>query len=227
MNARAAVIVPAAGRGRRMGSLPKAFLSLAGRPVLYWALEVLLSDPRVIQAVVAVDRTTAADPPQWLKTLDPRVSIVAGGEERMLSVRNALLMANSEAVVAVVHDAARPLVSKALVSRVIDEAAAGRSVTTALPVSDTVHQVAEDGRIVATPDRSRLWRAQTPQAFPMSVLKQAYQTAGEARVSSTDDASLVARLVGPVHVVEGESANIKLTVPEDMLLAELLLRQRS
>jgi 2-C-methyl-D-erythritol 4-phosphate cytidylyltransferase len=221
---RAAVIVPAAGQGRRMGSLPKAFLPLAGRPVIAHALEALLHDDRVTQAVIAIDAAQAADPPPWLTQLDPRVCIVAGGQERTGSVRNALATVASDIDVVLIHDAARPLVSRALVKRALDEAGAGRSVTAAIPVADTVHEVGEDGRVVATPDRSRLWRAQTPQAFPHSVLRDAYARAAARDVEATDDAALVARFGVPVFVIEGEPRNLKITVPDDLRLARAWLQ---
>jgi len=225
MNPRVALIIPAAGSGRRMGG-PKAFLELAGRPVLAHTLEPFLRDARVNWVVVALDPETAERPPAWLTGCDQRIAVVAGGADRMTSVRNALDAVPADAGIIVVHDAARPLVTDALVARAIDAAAAGRAVTAAVPVDDTIHDVAADGRIVATPGRARFWRAQTPQAFPAERLRAAHRAAGAGGEQATDDAALVARWAGPVHVIEGERENFKLTVPADVPMAEALLRLR-
>jgi 2-C-methyl-D-erythritol 4-phosphate cytidylyltransferase len=113
------------------------------------------------------------------------------------------------------------------VTRVVDQAAAGTSVVAALPVTDTIHEAAADGRILRTPDRPGLWAAQTPQAFPAAVLRAAHREAALAKIAATDDAALVARFGGPVHVIEGERTNIKLTVAADVVFAEALIRSRS
>jgi 2-C-methyl-D-erythritol 4-phosphate cytidylyltransferase len=225
MSTRAAVIIPAAGEGRRMG-VSKAFLELAGRPVLAHTIEPFLHDPRVDWLIVALDAETAARPPEWLTSRDRRVFVVAGGEDRTESVRRALDAVPAAAGIIVVHDAARPLVSTALVTRVIDEAAAGRAVTAAVPLDDTIHEVGPDGRIVATPDRARFRRAQTPQSFPAEQLRAAHRAAAAAGQRTTDDAALVARYAGPVYVIDGERENFKLTVPADVSRAEALLRWR-
>lgn len=209
-----------------MGGVSKALLEMGGRPVLAHAIEPFLAEPRVAAVVIALEPRLADDPPGWLPGTDPRVRVVAGGIERSDSVRLALDAAPMDVDVVLVHDAVRPLVSRMLVSRMIDEAARGRSVTAAVPLVDTVHEVAADGRIVRTPDRERLWLAQTPQAFPAAVLREAYRKADLAGVKATDDAALVARFVGPVHVVEGERHNLKLTVAGDIKLAEALLHSR-
>jgi len=225
MTVRAAVIVPAAGIGRRMGSASKAFLPLAGKPLLAHALETLLHDARVVQAVVALDPAHAAAPPAWLAQLDSRVRLVEGGTERTESVRNALQAVAPGTDVVLIHDGARPLVSRELVRRVLDAVSEGRSVTAAIPLADTVHEIGDDGRVLATPDRSRLWRAQTPQAFPLDTLRAAYQQAALAGIEATDDAALVARFAGPVFVIEGDAGNLKITVPDDLRVAHALLAE--
>jgi 2-C-methyl-D-erythritol 4-phosphate cytidylyltransferase len=223
MNVRAAVIVAAAGSGRRMGSVNKAFLDLDGQPVLVRSIRPFLDDARVCRVVVTLDAATSEAPPAWLTGLDPRVCTVAGGAERDDSVRRALAAVPADIDVIVVHDAARPLLTRPLVTRAIDEAAAGRAVTTAIPLADTIHHVDDDGRIIMTPDRTGLWRAQTPQAFPAAMLREAHAMAVRTDLRATDDASLVARVLGPVHVIEGSEANLKITVPADLLLARAIL----
>ena len=196
-------IVPAAGAGERLGAdVPKAFAVLGGKPLLEWSLAVLreVCD----RVVVAVPEDRAAPP-----------DFVAGGATRSESVRNALDAA-PEATIFVVHDAARPLVTPELVQRCIDALEGFDGVIAAVPVTDTVKEV-EDEQIVRTPDRARLWAAQTPQVFRADVLRRVASGAG------TDDASLVEAAGGRVRVVEGDPENFKVTRPLDVRVAEMLL----
>ncbi len=222
MSVRAAVVIPAAGAGRRMGA-PKAMLELHGQPMLRHTIAPFLAEPRVRAVIVVLDPAAAAAPPAWLAGLDARIRIVPGGAERGDSVRAGLRAVAEDVDVVLIHDAARPLVSGALVARALEAAAAGRSVVAAIPVTDTIHEVNEHGRVLSTPDRRRLWRAQTPQAFPRAVVTAAYDRAGLEGVAATDDAALVARYGEPVHVIEGDATNIKITTPADLALAEVLL----
>jgi 2-C-methyl-D-erythritol 4-phosphate cytidylyltransferase len=132
-----------------------------------------------------------------------------------------------QADVILVHDAARPLVSAPVIGRCIAAAAAGRSALAAVPVTDTIQQVDDDGVVVRTPDRALLRAAQTPQAFPAGVLREAHDRAAADGVSATDDAGLVARYGGIVHVVDGEVENLKVTTQLDMLLAAAILSSRT
>ncbi len=224
MNVRAAVVLPGGGRGRRLGGARKPFLELAGEPILLHAMRPFLDHPCVTRVVVALTSEDAADPPAWLKDLDRRLVLCAGGEERVDSVRNALAYVPEDVEVILVHDAARPLVTRALVDRTLLCAARGIPCIAALPVTDTIKEVDEGGRIVATPDRGRLWRAQTPQAFPRAVLMDAHDRAAREGVKATDDAALVSQYGATVVVVHGEPRNLKVTTAEDLLLAEALLR---
>jgi 2-C-methyl-D-erythritol 4-phosphate cytidylyltransferase len=200
-------IVPAGGSGERLGAdRPKAFVVCAGRPLLEWSLDALR--PTCSRIVVAA-------PPSHL-----RPGWVAGGPSRSASVRKALEAA-PEATVVVIHDAARPLVTSALVERCLDALDGVDGVIAAIPVSDTVH-VASENVIRETPDRSTLWAAQTPQVFRADVLRKACDSNEEA----TDEATLVAAVGGTVRIVKGSSDNIKVTTPTDLRLAEALLRER-
>ena len=195
-------IVPAAGAGERLGAdVPKAFAVLGGRPMVEWSLEVLREVCDRVVVAVPADRV---EPPDF----------VAGGTTRSQSVRNALDAA-PEASICVVHDAARPMVTADLVRRCLDALEGVDGVIAAVPVTDTVKEV-EDGDVVRTPDRGRLWAAQTPQVFRADALRRA---AGEA----TDDASLVEAMGGRVRVVEGIRENFKVTTPLDARVAEMLL----
>jgi 2-C-methyl-D-erythritol 4-phosphate cytidylyltransferase len=224
---RAAVIVAAAGGGRRMGGLRKQYLELLGEPVLARALRPFLQHPAVEWAVVALPPEDAADPPPWLLELGPAIRVVPGGEQRTDSVRLALAAVPAAADVVLVHDAARPLVTGEVIDRAIRAAAAGTGVIPGVPVEDTIKEVDGDRRVVGTPDRSRLWRAQTPQAFPRALLAEAHRRALQDGISATDDAALVERIGGRIVVVDGSPENIKITSSSDLVLAEAILRGRS
>ncbi len=223
MSPNVGVVIPAAGVGRRMGGRPKALLELGGQPLLRRTLAPFLADSRVRRVAVALGADLHGSPPEWLAAAAPRIRVVAGGERRGDSVHAGLLALDPDTEVVLVHDAARPLVTGAVIDRTIAAAAEGRCVIAAVPAVDTVQEVDDDRRIVRTPDRSRLWLAQTPQAFPYGVLIDAYERAARDGFFATDDAALVARYGAAVHVVEGDAANLKITVPADFVLAEALL----
>jgi len=222
---RVGVAVPAAGSGDRMGGVRKAFLELAGEPSLLRALRPFLADSRVERVAVALPPEDAADPPTWLGVLAPRVVVVAGGATRTQSVRAALAALPSGLDVVVVHDAARPLLTPAVVAECIGIAAGGAGAVAGCRAVDTMKRVGADGCVLETPDRDRIWHAQTPQAFPAAVLRAAYADPG---VEGTDDAALVERLGGdvPVRMVDAGPSNLKVTRPVDVLLAEAILKSR-
>ena len=206
-------IVPAAGSGERLGaSGPKAFALCGGRSLLDWSLEVL-------EAVC--DRVVVAVPPGY----EGGGCRVLGGASRSESVRLALAAA-PEASVAVVHDAARPLITRSLVEECVDALAGWDGVVAAAPVSDTIKQADGSGRVVRTLDRSALWAIQTPQVFRAEVLRRALDVEASVLAAATDDASLVEAAGGSVRVVQAPAENIKVTRPVDLALAEALLRAR-
>lgn len=217
--------MPAAGAGRRMGGVRKAFLELRGQPILLRAIRPFLETPGVECVVVALPPDEAAHPPAWLTGADPRVRVVAGGATRGDSVAAAVAALPSGVEVVLVHDGARPLVARGLVERCLRAAAAGRAVVAGVPAVDTLKEVDAGGRVVRTPPRGRYWHAQTPQAFPRALLERACRRAREEGFDGTDDASLVERLGGEVEMVEGSPRNLKVTRPEDLVLAERLLER--
>lgn len=226
---RVGVAVPAAGLGRRMGGRRKPWLELLGEPLLVHALRPFLARPDVTAVRIALGADDAADPPEWLAALDPRVEVVAGGSTRALSVARAVAALPDDVDVVLVHDAARPLVSDAVVGRVVEAASRGVGAVAGLPATDTVKVVDDEGRIVDTPDRDRIWLAQTPQGFPAPMIRQALvrlEADGGLRDRVTDDASVVeAAGGGPVRMVEGDPGNLKVTLPADLPLASFLLRR--
>ncbi|MFQ5536365.1 MAG: 2-C-methyl-D-erythritol 4-phosphate cytidylyltransferase [Gemmatimonadota bacterium] len=221
---RVGVAVPAAGWGRRMGGVRKAFLELSGAPLLVHALRPFLTLPEVIAVAVALPEEDAGDPPAWLTGLDPRVRVVAGGASRTASVRGALAALPTEANIIAVHDAARPLVTREVIRRCIHVAAGGEGAVAGIRAVDTIKETDRRGRIVSTPDRSALWQAQTPQVFPADILRKAYSLPD---AEATDDAALVERAGGRVRMVEVEGWNLKVTRPEDAAAAAAILAART
>lgn len=220
---RAAAVVVAGGSGRRMGGgVRKQYMEVGGEPILLRAARAFASHPDVGAVVVVLPPEDAASPPAWL--LELGVTVVAGGEERGDSVWNGLLATPDDAEVVLVHDGARPFVSAEVIGRVLEAARAGATLA-ALPVTDTLKEVAADGTVVGTPDRARFWQAQTPQGFPRAVLLEAHRRARAEGVRATDDAALCERYGIPVRVVEGAADNLKVTRPADLHVAEALARR--
>jgi len=222
----AVALLVAAGRGERLGAAgPKAFVALAGRPMLEWSLDALRAVPAVREVVVALP--DGFDPPAGCIG-------VAGGAERSHSVRAALTAAgpgpDDEPVI--VHDAARPLATPALFERALRalEETGADAVVAAARVTDTVKQVdpaeGDLGRVAATLDRRALWAVQTPQVFRRAVLERVLAEPDAVLAAATDDASLVERGGGRVHVVESPRENLKVTTPVDLRLATILLGDR-
>lgn len=208
-------IVPAGGSGERLGvDRPKAFVVVAGRPMLDWSVDVLAS---------VCDRVVAAVPPGHEAPPDR----VPGGASRSASVR-AALAASPEAEVAVVHDAARPLVTRDLVERCLAALLDGDAdgVIAAARVTDTIKESDRRGRVVCTLDRSLLWAVQTPQVFRAETLRRALEVDDVALAGATDDASLVEAAGGSIAVVEAPRENLKVTTAEDLRVVEALLTLR-
>jgi 2-C-methyl-D-erythritol 4-phosphate cytidylyltransferase len=216
----AVALIVAAGRGERLGSdRPKALVALAGRPMLDWSVDALRSVSGVETIVVAL-------PASALDAAPAGTIAVAGGAVRSESVRAALRACPSGDPI-IVHDAARPLASAELFERALArlERSGADAVIAAAPVSDTIKEVGPDGRTVArTLERARLWAVQTPQVFRRAALERVLFDAGDEMLSAaTDDAWLVEQAGGVVEVIDAAAANIKVTTPTDLRLAELLL----
>jgi 2-C-methyl-D-erythritol 4-phosphate cytidylyltransferase len=218
------VVIVAAGSGTRVGGDElKQFRWVAGRPMLLHSLQTFMARPDVAIVVVVLPKSHAADPPPWLFQCDiDRLLVSVGGRERSESVANGLEDMPDEVRTVLVHDAARPLVPDDLIERVVSSARAGHATVPALPVVDTLKEVAEDGTIQRTVDRARLWRVQTPQGFPRDVIMRAHAEARRARHVATDDAGLCEWLGIPVRIVPGSERAIKITDESDFARAEAL-----
>ena len=220
----AVALIVAAGRGERLGADgPKAFVMLAGRPMLEWSVAALRAVPAVDRIVVALPAGAAA----------PAGTIgVVGGAERSHSVRAALSAAGDgpgdEAVI--VHDAARPLATPELFERALGALAAYGcdAVVAAARVTDTIKRVEPGGdlRVRETLDRAALWAVQTPQVFRRDALARALAQPDEVLAAATDDAGLVEQASGRVHLIESPAENLKVTTPADLRLAALILSER-
>ncbi|MDO3384481.1 2-C-methyl-D-erythritol 4-phosphate cytidylyltransferase [Gilvimarinus sp. SDUM040013] len=220
-------VVPAAGIGRRMGgSHPKQYQSMCGKSILEHTLDKLLSVCAIEKVVVALSPGDAYWPALACRH-HPKIVSVAGGDERADSVLNALQYLLAEAAEddwVLVHDAARPCVRVHDIETLIQRAGAAGAIL-ATPLSDTVKQVS-DQAITATLDRSQLWAAQTPQMFPLRALHDALQSALDKQLQVTDEASAMELAGWRPAVVPAGRDNIKVTHPQDLVLAELILTQQ-
>ncbi len=222
------VVLVAAGAGVRAGpGEPKQFRPIDGVPMLLRALRPFVAHAWVDRVVIALPAAYVGAPPVWLAELPgERLRLVAGGATRADSVRAGLgALAPGTVKVVLVHDAARPFVSQATIDAVIARARTGVGAVAAVPMGDTVKDVDDDGRVARTVPRARLWRAQTPQGFPLSMLVAAYAASGDAHNrDTTDDAELCEGQALPVEVVADSPGNLKVTTAEDFRIADALAR---
>ena len=224
-------IVLAAGQGKRMGAeVHKQYLTLGGKPVLYYSLKAFEDSP-VIDAIYLV---AGAGYEEYCKNSIvnkyhfTKVSkILAGGKERYHSVWSGLKELEGEGYV-FIHDGARPFVDVGMIQRIFEEVQAHKACVAGMPVKDTIKAADENGIVENTPDRSRLWMVQTPQAFEGHIVKGAYSMLmREHYINVTDDAMVVEQMLGhPIRLVHGSYDNIKITTPEDLEVAEVFLKRR-
>ena len=225
------LVLPAAGSGRRMAlSLPKQYLEVAGRSLLWHTLEGvggLACFDRIVVALAAGDPHWPAVAAHLTPAIQQRLLLAEGGRERCASVNAALMALDAEATArdwVLVHDAVRPCVRRADVEKLIatlrDDAVGGLLAT---PLQDTLKQADDQQQVVRTVDRSQLWRAQTPQMFRYGVLRQALERQLASGAQPTDEAAAVEALGLPVRLVAGRADNIKVTWPEDLVLVSALL----
>lgn len=211
-------VIVGGGSGSRLGSdLPKAFVSLGGKPLYHYSLETFAAHPRVREVVFVS--------PEAFRTKigHDGVTVVGGGATRQDSVWNGLSALSAAIDGVLVHDAARPFVSIDVIDRLLSAVGEGVGAIAALPLNDTV-KLSRGGAVLETLDRSQLWVAQTPQAFPVFLLKEAYARATAEKWEVTDEASMVERLGSMVRLIPGDSRNFKITTPDDLALAETLLK---
>lgn len=222
------VIIPAAGQGKRFGAgTNKAFVLLAGKTILERTVTAF-SDLLEIGEIIIVVAPDEVDEIKRQVKFYPRqdiIKVVAGGSERQYSVENALAAICDDAEIVLIHDGARPLISRRVIHQVIKAVRDNSAAIVAVPVKDTIKVVDSGGFVTSTPTRSELWAVQTPQGFKRGLLIQAYRKAREENFLGTDDSSLVERLGIPVKIIPGEYENIKITTPEDLPMANMILQK--
>lgn len=218
-------VVPAAGNSTRMGE-DKLLLPLHDVPVLLWTLRALEGCPYITEIIVVTREDLIVPVGQLCKdaALCKVRKIVVGGETRTQSVLAGIREADPSAELIAIHDAARPLATQGVINAVIEKAVERGAAAPAVPVKDTIKQAAE-GIVSSTPDRSQLFAVQTPQVFEHGLILGALEKAVVDGAELTDDCSAVERLGVPVYLTAGAYENIKLTTPEDILVAEAVLER--
>ena len=220
----AGAVVVAAGKSTRMGGVDKIFASLLGKPLICHTLDALETCPAITDIVLVLDADSLDQGRELVRRYGyVKVSNVCpGGQRRQDSVLCGL-QALSPCEWVVIHDGARPCLDVAMLQRGLEAAQESGAAVAGVPVKDTIKVVSRQGTVEATPDRARLWAAQTPQVFRLDVLLDAHRRCTEP---VTDDAMMVESLGGQVKMFPGSYENLKVTTPEDLLLAEVFLRAR-
>jgi 2-C-methyl-D-erythritol 4-phosphate cytidylyltransferase len=222
------VIVVAAGKGERMGrELPKPFLPVCGIPLLIHTLRAITQSTLIskITLIVAPEREALCrDMLRLYGQFRVPLTVVHGGAERQDSVRLGLTALDPTSEIVAIHDAARPFLDREILDRSIETAVIYGGALVAVPTRDTIKRVGEEGTVVETLPRQQLWLAQTPQTFRVPLIREAHARALAEGVVVTDDAALLERLGKVVKIVPGSYRNFKITTPEDLQVAEALLR---
>lgn len=225
---KADAIIVSAGKGQRfMEGRKKQFFLLADKPILTHTLDKFENCPLIDSILLVVGQE---DMDYCLKEIIEKnryrkiSQIVPGGKRRQDSVKNGMDALSRDANIVVIHDGVRPFVTREMIEDSIHSAQRFGAVVMAMPVKETIKMADADGTVLKTLDRESLWQIQTPQTFQAHVIKEAYQKATENGFVGTDDASLVERLGIKVHILPGSYTNIKITTPEDLILANLFLR---
>lgn len=221
-------IIVAGGQGRRIkGPIPKAFIKLAGKSILERTLKTFDECNAITDLIVVVPKDCIGRAEKLVKTNNflKVKKIVAGGKQRQNSVWNGLRLVNQECDLVIIHDAARPLIGKNTIDLALKAAQKFGAAVVGVPAKDTLKLINARHIIKRTPERKYIWAAQTPQVFKYKIIWKAYLKAIRQKVSATDDSKLVEDLGQKVKMVMGSYSNIKITTPEDLNLAETLLRK--
>ena len=228
---KADAIIVSAGKGHRfMQGKKKQFYLLDDKPILTHTLDKFESCPLIRSILLVVGQE---DMDYCIKEIIEKYQyrkisqIVPGGKRRQESVKNGINALAKDVEIIVIHDGVRPFVTKQMIEESIRSAIRFKAVVMAMPVKETIKMVQRNGTVLKTLDRESLWQIQTPQTFQVNVIKEAYYRAIEDGFIGTDDASLVERLGVKVHILPGSYTNIKITTPEDLILANLFLQTQS
>lgn len=228
MNSKICTLIPAAGEGNRLKSaVKKPYVALAQKPILTHTIQRFEQNTAVDEIFVLVNEAdfemchATVLAPYAFQKVQP---LVAGGATRQQSVHNGVRALPADTDFVIVHDGVRPFVTDETIFACLDAAAEWGAAVAAVPVKETIKMANAEDFIVETPPRERLWTVQTPQVFRKSLLEEAHQIAEEKQLTATDDAALVEHLGHPVKLVNGSYANVKITTPEDLRIANVFLQ---
>jgi 2-C-methyl-D-erythritol 4-phosphate cytidylyltransferase len=226
MQMKVIALVPAAGSGERMalGRDDKPFLRIQGKPVLLHVLSRLNASGRIDEVVLVVKEKYLSEAGEMVarEDLDKVKKVVAGGDTRSQSVKNGIARSGArDEDLILIHDGVRPFVTDEIISRAVEAAVDVGAAVVGVPCASTIKKVGVDLTVESTPARSGLWEAQTPQVFRADIIKEAYDA--DDGTGATDDSCLVERIGYKVSMVKGTRDNIKITVPEDVRLAEAIM----
>lgn len=224
------VIILAAGKGSRMkAELNKQYLILKEKPVLAHTIEVFQESDMIDEIILVVSESEhelckkeILDQYNYTKVK----RMVSGGAERQLSVFNGLNELSEETDIVLIHDGARPLITKKVIERCVVGAKEFGAVSAGVPIKETIKIMKKDKFVKYTPNRENVWVTQTPQAFKVDIIKKAHKFAMESNLLGTDDAMLVEHIGETVKMIEGNYENIKITTPDDLITAEAILKHR-
>lgn len=228
MKEKVIAIVPAAGLGKRFGhGTNKPFQPLMDKPLVVWVLEAFEAVDEISEVIQVLKETDMEQGVEIIERygLSKVKKIAPGGRERQDSVSHGLKLIDDRSSIVLIHDGVRPLIEKSLIEESIRQLKDFDGVVTGVQPKDTIKET-EDGIIKRTLKRDSLWSIQTPQVFRYSILSTAYEKAMKDGFYSTDDSAIVEKYGGRVKVIMGSYTNIKITTPEDLDIAELLLRKR-
>lgn len=223
-------IIVAAGKGTRMNAgMNKLFMLINGKPLLAHTLQIFQSCKAIDSIIIVTGREEMQlCKEQILDTygFDKVDKLVCGGRERQQSVRNGIIELDENCSIVVIHDGARPIVSDDIIERCMEGAELYGAVSAGMPVKETIKLVNEEDFVEYTPERERVWITQTPQAFKKDIIREAHEIADIKGIKGTDDAFLVERMGIKVKMIEGSYENIKVTTPEDLIIAETIMNKK-
>ncbi|MGL4607315.1 MAG: 2-C-methyl-D-erythritol 4-phosphate cytidylyltransferase [Eubacteriaceae bacterium] len=222
------VIIPAAGQGRRMNApINKQYLTIQGKPILAYTLDVFENCPLIdeIILVINIDEIKVCKQQVLKPNGYKKVTLVEGGDTRQKSVYEGLRSVDAKAEIVMIHDGARPIIHEDIIVKSIFETKEHKATVVGVPAKNTIKVIKGKGFVDYTPNRDLLVEIQTPQTFTYDLLKQAHEKAIEEGVEGTDDAFLVERICHPVKIVHGHYNNIKITTPEDLIIAESIINR--
>jgi len=222
------VIIPAAGQGRRMNApINKQYLAIHGKPILAYTLDVFEQCALIKEIILVINKDEFKICRQ--QVLRPyhytKVKLVEGGSTRQQSVYEGLKAVNPKADIVMTHDGARPIIQESVIIQSIYETMEHQATVVGVPAKNTIKVINADGFVEYTPNRDYLVEIQTPQTFEIQLLRRAHENAIEESVEGTDDAFLVERLGYQVKIVTGHYTNIKITTPEDLIIAEAIIKR--